>query len=136
MVFEDENHLHGWFYFKQNNYTAVWDQVVRQGGYEDCVISLGLRPIGDDHIWRDNPLSVVTADFRFDRKPTASRSADQPAPRKGFFAQEVIVRRIITPVSVSMWLPYRSLPRCDRNPFALFEPIQRVIDRGVAVQLA
>jgi hypothetical protein len=82
---EDEDFVHGWFFFKPNNYAAVWDQV-REGGYEGCAIDLGVQPVQDDDVWKGNPLSIVTASFRFDRRPTV-KSADQQTPRKSFFAR-------------------------------------------------
>lgn len=43
---EEQNFVHGWLYFKSNNFTALWDQV-RDGGYIGCKIHLGVEPVQD-----------------------------------------------------------------------------------------
>jgi len=82
---KEENFVHGWFFFKRHNYEAVWDQV-KTGGYRDCTVTLGVMPDEDD-VWRtDNPLSIVSADIRFDRLPPMGKPTEpQKAPRKGWF---------------------------------------------------
>jgi hypothetical protein len=82
---EEQDFLHGWFFFKPDNYAAVWDQV-REGRYVDSLITLGVEPVQDDDVWKGNPLSIVTADLRFDRRPIAAAD-QQKAPRKSFFAR-------------------------------------------------
>lgn len=81
---EDQDFVHGWFYFKHNTYAAVWDQV-RTGGYANCTISLGIRPEKFD-VWTDNPLSIVSAEVAFNRKPLGASSPDQRTPsRRSWF---------------------------------------------------
>jgi hypothetical protein len=80
----DQNFVHGWFHLRPKNYTALWDQVL-DGRYEDCALFLGVEPVEDDIC--GNPLSIVSASLRFQRKPIADKSADQQASRKGLFAR-------------------------------------------------
>jgi hypothetical protein len=84
---EDEDFVHGWCFLRSNNYVALWDQV-RDGGYVDCAINLGVEPIQQDEVWKDNPLSIVSAAIDFTHKPIADRSDDdQAARKKGWFAR-------------------------------------------------
>lgn len=82
---QDIDFVHGWLFFSLNNYGAIWDQV-RQGGYVDCTISLGVKPVRDD-VWSGNPLSIVSASFKFDRKPIADKSAGPKVFRRSIFAR-------------------------------------------------
>lgn len=82
---EEEDFVHGRFYFKSNNFTALWDQV-RDGGYVDCVICLGVDPV-QDNIWKGNPLSIVSVAINFSRKSFADKTADEQAARKSWFAR-------------------------------------------------
>jgi hypothetical protein len=82
---EEQNFVHGWLYFKSNNYSALWDQV-RNGGYVGCVIGLGVQPV-QGKVWKSNKLSIISASVSFDRKPAADMHADQKKSRSGFFAR-------------------------------------------------
>jgi len=80
---EEDDFVHGWFFFKPHNYGAIWDQV-RTGGYQDCTITLGVMLEHD--AWTENPLSIVSADIRFDRLPLISKPGDQQrTSRKNWF---------------------------------------------------
>jgi hypothetical protein len=82
--------VHGWFYLKLDSYAAVWDQV-RDGGYVDCFIDLGIGPVGYETFestWDVNhSLFIESASLQFTRKPIAHKPADQPDPRRGLFAR-------------------------------------------------
>src|SRR5215831_14650971 len=75
---QDQNMIHGWFFFNPSNFDAIWNQVTI-GGYSNCQLSLGVAPEEFER-WKENPLSIVSASFRFDRKLPAREAA----PRKGW----------------------------------------------------
>jgi hypothetical protein len=81
---EEQDYVHGWFYFRQHNYAAVWDQV-RAGGYTRCTVTLGIRPEKFE-VWTDNPLSIVSAAVNFDRLAAADSAAKHPS-RKSWFSR-------------------------------------------------
>jgi hypothetical protein len=92
---EDLNFVFGWFYLKNSDsYAAVWDQV-RDGGYLDCNIQLGVSPVRldmpDTWIWdARHPLSIETVSLRFTRKsnkPGDQTTSDQTSPRTGLFGR-------------------------------------------------
>ena len=68
-----------------NDKAALWDQV-RDGGYVDCVISLGVDGVQDD-TWGDRPLLITSASINFVRKPILEKPASQQAPRKSLFSR-------------------------------------------------
>jgi hypothetical protein len=81
---QEQGFVHGWFYFKRENFGFVWDQV-RTGEYFRCTISLGVDPIQDDDRWRDNPLSIVSASIDFARQ-SPDKIVDQQPARRGLFS--------------------------------------------------
>jgi hypothetical protein len=82
---EDQDWVHGRFHFKSSNYVAVWDQV-RDGGYVDCAIHLGVDPVQNNK-WNGNPLSIVSAAVNFSRQPIVDKPAEKQASRKGLFGR-------------------------------------------------
>lgn len=74
----EQTFVHGWFYLKADDYTAIWDQV-RNGGYVACGISLGIRPVryteSDELAWSGNPVSIETADVFFKRETIPKKPA-------------------------------------------------------------
>jgi hypothetical protein len=68
---DDQMFVHGWFHFNNDNFAAVWDQVLH-GRYAACVLSIGVEPVRDD-VWTDGPLSIVSASLDFHRAPTSKR---------------------------------------------------------------
>jgi hypothetical protein len=93
----DNNDLHGWFFLKKpDSYTAVWDQI-RDGGYSECSITLGVSPVqyrSDDLIWNvDQPLSIKNVSLQFKRKTNVNKPTDQAAARTGLFGSRMPARR-------------------------------------------
>ena len=85
------DYVHGSIFLKSDNFVAVWDQV-RDGGYVDCLIQLGVEEVDFDYkldafVWNiDSPLSIDSATIQFTRKPIATKPIDKPAPtRRGLF---------------------------------------------------
>jgi hypothetical protein len=72
-VWYHDGFVYGWFYLKKpDSFTAVWDQV-RNGGYSECTITLGVEGRIDYHsdhdlIWNtDQPLSIESVSLCFKR---------------------------------------------------------------------
>jgi hypothetical protein len=78
--------IHGYFYLKADDYSAVWDQV-RDGGYVACGIHLGgVGPVQYDKgefAWSGNPLSIHSAEVSFTRETMPKKPANH---EKGSFA--------------------------------------------------
>jgi hypothetical protein len=73
---DDQDYVHGYFYFDQNTYDAVWDQV-RRGGYANCKFHVGFEPEDYDR-WKDNPLSITSAEVKFDRSSLPAVEVAKP----------------------------------------------------------
>jgi hypothetical protein len=67
--FVDTDFLHGWFFFKPQQFALVCNQV-REAGHKGWGISLTVEPVQDD-VWSvGKPLSIMSASIRFDSSPT------------------------------------------------------------------
>jgi hypothetical protein len=75
--------LHGWFFMNPTAYAELWEQV-RGGGYSNCIFSLGVGPVKGEEgeeIWKNNPLSILSASISFARRRRGSIGQQSPLKR-------------------------------------------------------
>jgi hypothetical protein len=76
----DHNLVHGWFYLPDEGYAALWEQI-KGGDYVDCHLNLGtasdsVKYTGIDFAWKDNPISLDSAEVSFNRKAIKQNSTE------------------------------------------------------------
>jgi hypothetical protein len=74
----DDDWVMGWFYLKQKMYEALWDQV--RTGKKNAVIRLRVSPVDvvdEDHVWRSNPLSIMSVALEFYHHPPREQTAEK-----------------------------------------------------------
>lgn len=78
---ENQDFVHGFFCLRPQHFDAAWDQITHAGS-STTLIDLGVDPIEEDS-WRENPLSIVSAEISFTRMPVAINN--QATPPKTFW---------------------------------------------------